>query len=369
MAAAASTASSGPIGPRSPPGAADIDSRLMASREGSRVLVVGAGVSGLACAQALADAGRPVEVLERARGVGGRCATRRVEGHPVDFGVAFLHGRDPSFLAALEAVPATRIDGWPAAMLGAGRPCQPEAFAPGERRLAFAEGVSAFPKHLAAGLPVTLRANAVGVEPEGAALRVRLEGGGAAEAPLLVLALAAEQAHALLGTVPRSPPVASARALLEQARSHACLVVIALYPPEAPRPAWHCCYPDDSRVLQLAVHDSAKRAAPAATALVLQAHPRWSREHLDDPAWPDLLLEEAGRVVGPWAAAPRHREPHSWRYARHDRSAELAAPVLLALPGGARLGLCGDRFAPGGGVEAAWRSGRALAHRILEEVP
>jgi predicted NAD/FAD-dependent oxidoreductase len=342
----------------------------MASREGSRVLVVGAGVSGLACARALADAGRPVEVVERARGVGGRCATRRVEGQPVDFGVAFLHGRDPDFLAALAAVPAARLDGWPVAMLGSGRPCQPEAFTPGERRLAFAEGVSAFPKFLAAGLPVTLNATAVGVEPDGAALRLRLEGGAAAEAPAVVLALAAEQAHALLGTVPGSPPpVASVRALLEQARSQACLALVALYPPEAPRPAWHCCYPEGSRVLQLAVHDSAKRAAPGGTVLVLQAHASWSREHLDDPAWPDLLLEEAGRVVGPWAAAPRHREPHRWRYARHDRSAELSGPVLLALSGGARLGLCGDRFAPGGGVEAAWSSGRALARRILEEVP
>ncbi|MBI5068028.1 MAG: FAD-dependent oxidoreductase [Deltaproteobacteria bacterium] len=342
----------------------------MTRREGSRVLVLGAGVAGLSCARALADAGRPVEVLERARGVGGRCATRRVEGQPVDFGVAFLHGRDPGFLAALAEVPARRLDGWPVAMLGAGRPCQPEAFTPGESRLAFAEGISAFPRHLAAGLPVTLRANAVAVEPEGAALRVRLEGGGAAEAPVVVLALAAEQAHELLGTVPGPPPaVASARALLDQARSQACLALIAVYPPEAQPPAWHCCYPDGSRVLQLAVHDSSKRAAPDATVLVLQAHPRWSREHLDDPAWPERLLEEGGRVVGPWAARPRHQEPHSWRHARHDRSAELAAPLLLGLPGGARLGLCGDRFAPGGGVEAAWRSGRALAHRILQEVP
>jgi predicted NAD/FAD-dependent oxidoreductase len=39
--------------------------------------------------------------------------------------------------------------------------------------------------------------------------------------------------------------------------------------------------------------------------------------------------------------------------------------MLLSLPGGGRIGLCGDRFAPGGGVEAAWRSGRMLAGRIL----
>ena len=101
--------------------------------------------------------------------------------------------------------------------------------------------------------------------------------------------------------------------------------------------------------------------------LVYQAHGAWSRRHLDDPRWPDALLAEAARILGPWAARPAAREPHRWEHARHDRSAELAAPLLLALEGGARLGIAGDWFAPGGGVEAAWRSGRALARRILDE--
>ncbi len=34
-------------------------------------------------------------------------------------------------------------------------------------------------------------------------------------------------------------------------------------------------------------------------------------------------------------------------------------------PGGGRLGLCGDRFAPGGGVQAAFLSGQRLARRLL----
>ncbi|MFN9939342.1 MAG: FAD-dependent oxidoreductase, partial [bacterium] len=41
------------------------------------VVVVGAGVAGLACAGALRESGASVVVLEKSRGVGGRCATRR----------------------------------------------------------------------------------------------------------------------------------------------------------------------------------------------------------------------------------------------------------------------------------------------------
>jgi len=333
------------------------------------VVVVGAGVSGLACARELARAGRRVQVLDRARGVGGRCATRRVEGQPVDFGVAFLHGRDPEFLSDLDAVPATRLDGWPLAVAGAGRPCQPDAFSPGERRLAWEEGVSAFPKHLAAGLDVRLRTRVTAIEEAGPKVRLQVEDGPPVEAGEVVVAVAAEQAHELLGTFPAMPlELESARGLLALSRSQPCLALIAAYPRTAPAPAWHALFPEGSHVLQLVAHDSSKRPAAGLVAMVYQAHARWSASHLEDPEWPDAMLAEATRLLGPWAARPAATEAHRWRHARNDRSAELAEPMLLTLPGGGRLGICGDRFAPGAGVEAAWRSGRALAKRLLTEV-
>jgi len=340
----------------------------MVAGSDSLVVVVGAGVSGLACASALSASGKRVVVLERARGLGGRCATQRVDGQPVDFGVAFLHGRDPGFLAALEAVPSSALPGWPRDIYGTGSPCQPEAFAPGERRLAFAEGAAAFPKNLARGLEVRLQTRVVGLESGEGVVALRLEDGSALEASTAVLALAAEETLALLGTMVARPlSLESARALLAMSQSQACLALIAAYPAGAPAPTWHVSYPEDSRVLQLAIHDSSKRARPGFLAMVYQAHPRWSREHLEDPAWPHTLLAEAARLYGSWAAAPRLTQTHCWRHARNDLAAELSGPMLLDLPGGARLGLAGDRFAPGGGIEAAWTSGRRLAERILAE--
>lgn len=330
------------------------------------VVVVGAGVAGLSCARTLAAAGRRALVLERARGVGGRCATRRLDGQPLDSGPAFLHGRSPEFLAALDEVPATRLAGWPAAVEGAGLPCQPDAFDRGERRLAFAEGLNAFPRHLAAGLDLRLGTEVTRLDPAPGGLAVRCAGGAEHRAVTVVLAVAPEQALALLDTVPAAPrPVEGARALLQLSGSQACLALLALYPAEAPRPAWQVCYPERSRVLQVVAHDSAKRGGGARLGLVLQGRAAWSAEHLDEPGWPEALLAEAARLLGPWAAHPTHTYPHRWRYARNDGSAQLAAPLLLPLDGGGRLGLCGDRFGRGGGVEAAWWSGRRLAGRIL----
>jgi predicted NAD/FAD-dependent oxidoreductase len=55
----------------------------------AEVLVIGAGLAGLSCACALREQSVDVRVLEKSRGVGGRCATRRIEGQPVDHGLAF----------------------------------------------------------------------------------------------------------------------------------------------------------------------------------------------------------------------------------------------------------------------------------------
>jgi Flavin containing amine oxidoreductase len=60
------------------------------------VLVVGAGLAGLRCARALADAGREVVVLEAADAVGGRIRTDRVDGFLVDRGFQLLNPAYPA---------------------------------------------------------------------------------------------------------------------------------------------------------------------------------------------------------------------------------------------------------------------------------
>jgi predicted NAD/FAD-dependent oxidoreductase len=282
-----------------------------------------------------------------------------------DHGVSFLHGRDPAFLAALREVPGRRIEGWPRAIRGSGRPCQPEAFQPGEVRLAFGDGVNAFPRHLARALPVRTGARVEHLDLAGDLPRVRLEGGEVLEARHVVLALAPEQVLRLLAEVPNLPrPLASVQALLETSSSEPSLSLCAVYPPGTPVPPWDACYPEDSGILQIAANESSKREGAPHVGLVLQSRAAWARKHLDDPAWPAALLPEAGRVLGGWAANPSETHPHRWTFARSDLSAELSGPVLVQLPSGASVGICGDRFARGGGVEAAWISGRELGRRI-----
>jgi renalase len=329
------------------------------------VLVVGAGVSGLSCARAAAAAGRDVLVLDRARGVGGRCATHRLLGMPFDLGVSFLHGRDPDYLAAVRAACPRRIEGWPRRVRGTGRPCQPEAFRDGEERIAVVDGVTRFPRELANGLPVRTGARVESLDLSGPLPAALLEGGEAVRARHLVLALAPEQVLRLLDGTPELPRSLSAiRAVLETSGSEPSLSLCAAYPEGTPSPEWDAWYPEDSRALQYLGNESGKREAAPFVGLVIQAQPSWARRRLDDPDWPAALLAEAARVAGDWAGRPSSTHAHRWRYARSDLASELAGPVLVRLPSGGSVGICGDRFAPGGGVEAAWISGRELGRRL-----
>jgi renalase len=334
------------------------------------VIIVGAGVAGLRCATLLRREGAKVVVVDRARGVGGRCATRRFSGQPVDFGVAFLHGHKAEFLAAIDEVDgATRIAGWPLAVEGTGKPCQPDAFSPNERRTAFVEGLAAFPKHLARGLDLRLRTNVTAVAASRDGFEVRSAEGTTLSARDLVLATALEQNLALLAGLGGTAAVDSLRALLSMVASLPCITLIAGYPLTAATPAWDICYPADSEQLQVISHDSSKRRDKQAAVFVYQALPRWSRQNLtaDGDVVQRALLEEAGHRLGAWASRPEWTSLHTWRYARVDRGNELVSPPSVSLSNGGRLGLAGDLFAPGGGIQAAFLSGGALARRFLCE--
>lgn len=68
----------------------------------AKIAVVGAGISGLACARHLVAAGHGVRVIEKSRSFGGRCASRLWEGAVIDSGVQYFRMRDRVFEQAMQ---------------------------------------------------------------------------------------------------------------------------------------------------------------------------------------------------------------------------------------------------------------------------
>ena len=317
-------------------------------------------MAGLACARLLAREGRRVVVLERSRGVGGRCATRRIlEGQPVDHGVAFLHGSDPAFLATIDEIDTPKLEGWPFHVEGRGVPCQPDTYTARDRRVAFTDGISSFPKHLAKGLDVRMGVAVARVEGD----RVILEDGASLVAPHLVITLPVDQVAKLL---PDLAELETARALLGWLGTVPCLTVLAAYEREVTPPRFDVLYPDHGP-LQVILHDSSKRARPTHRVLVLQAGARASNEWLSLPPeqWQARMLDEAGRILGTWAAKPSWAAPHRWRYARFPSGAGLGGPLVVRRPQGGSISLAGEAFGAHGGVQGAFLSGEHLARRVL----
>ena len=334
------------------------------------VLIVGAGIAGLALARALRDAGRRALVLERSSGVGGRCATRRIDGVPVDHGAPFAHGRTPEFLAAIASAAEGRIAGWPHACVGEGFPCHPEALLDGHTTSAWRDGQTRLPKSIADGCEMRLGARVTALDASRGTGRVgvTLESGERIEAASVVLAMPGPQALGLTETLgPGEPATSRASTVLGLPRYMACLAAIARYAPGTEPPDWEACYPGHTTALHAAYHDSSKRAPGSPVTLVFHARPGFSRERMNDAdpnRWAAEMLAEAASAHGAWIATPRELHTHVWKHARVAPGTGVAGPALLPLENGATLGLCGDGFHPSGGLEGAFLSARMLAGRL-----
>jgi len=67
-----------------------------------KVAIVGAGMSGIACASKLLDAGVEVNLFDKGRHLGGRLASRDRDEYTFDYGAQYFTARDPRFKEFLE---------------------------------------------------------------------------------------------------------------------------------------------------------------------------------------------------------------------------------------------------------------------------
>lgn len=341
------------------------------------VIVVGAGMAGLGAARVLMDAGLSVVVIDKGRGIGGRCATRRltVERHTlrIDHGAPCFTIRDPAFREALSPVLDAGfvrpwVDGLVTAIEGRFEPAPAEFTEP---RYVHREGNSAIARHLAGGLDIILETAVKSLEHDGDRWKVTAEALEATwRSPELDpdepgSARWVKEAASVLVTC----PLPQIRALLPadvpvpDATYEVVWAVMAVYrqgaaPSQVPA---HALRFEHEPVLDRAYRDSSKREEAPLETWVFHARADWSGEHseADRAAIARDVLAAATRALGvDFETETLLVHVHRWRYARPVQA--LKVPFRVA----EGLYLAGDAW--GERIEGAWLSGVRAAHGVLD---
>jgi predicted NAD/FAD-dependent oxidoreductase len=316
-------------------------------------LIVGAGMAGLTAAQVLHKAGVSVTLVDKGRGVGGRMATRRLEGAVCDHGAQYFTARDPRFVAQVEAWAAGGVvRPWATGFHTADGALK----ASGEPRYISPQGMTGVAKAWAAGLDVRLGLRVTRLVYEDT-WQVTAETGENFNADALILTPPVPQSLALLAESVFTLPVDVQQAL-EAVRYQPCYALMLTLegPSQVPPPGG--LWLDGEPIAWVA--DQAQKGISPVSAVVAHSGPRFAETHWNTPdeEVTALMLE----ALRPWlGTAVLTTSLHRWRY---SQPTHLHSAPTLGLDAPAPLFFAGDAFA-GPRVEGAFLSGLAAAEGVL----
>lgn len=333
-----------------------------------KILVVGAGLAGLAAARRLVTLGHQVRLVDKGRQPGGRLATKRIlngdADRPEHASLAFDHGaqyftvRDARFAAEVEEWHKARVaqvwHGKLAAFDSEGR----EPVDDQVTRWVGVPGMNSIARYLANGLDLVCGARVDALEREGTGSESRWlarSSAPAIEGPYdsVVVAVSAPEALALVA--------GSAKLIAEvgRVRTLPCWAALVAFAERVQAP-FDGAFASSSPLGWFARNRS-KPQRGLAEAWVLHASGPWSAAHAGDDASAvgAFLLNAFADLVRAPLPLPIHLSAHRWRDAYADPALNVGA---LVDPDG-RLVVCGD-WCAGNRVEGAFLSGLAAAEAL-----
>jgi renalase len=324
------------------------------------VLVIGAGVAGIAAAREIAAARRSVLILEKSRGVGGRAATRRIGGRPVDHGAQYFTARTDFF--------QRRIAVWKDAGVCREWSCGfPHwsggrvAYRPdGYPRYCCQAGMAALPKYEARDLGVLLQQKVSVVTLQRSRFLVCTEAGAEISARAVLCTAPAPQTLDVLGGVCEPEPAR----LLSTVRYIPCLT--AVLDAGEFNPGWLALGVGHEAVSWIAANGTKSNGGRTAGPFVVHASPEFSARHLEaDPADAALLLRDAAaEITSGGLARASVLHAHRWRYAMVQTPLPGA---FLRLHDELPVSFAGDAFFQTN-LESAWFSGRSAGADLVRRL-
>jgi len=301
------------------------------------VTVVGGGISGLACARAVQEAGKSVRVLDRGRRVGGRLSSRTIEGRAVDLGASYIVVGEAERFGHVVADWAERdlARPWTDTFLVVDAEGN-QTPKPGPMRWAAPLGLRALALDLAHGLDVVAERTVERVAPH------RIDGEDAGE---VVLAMPGPQAARLTD------------APIDDVEWEPVIAVVLRWDERRWPADLHGAFADGDADASF-IADDGDRRGDAAPVLVVHTTPERARQHLDDPDAAIGPVLAATRRLLRIDADPASTSAHRWTFAR---PATTTGRPFFRSPG---LSACGDAWGESAAVRTAWSSGDALGRAL-----
>ncbi len=320
------------------------------------VFIIGAGIAGLSCAEALQAHGVANEIFEKRAVVGGRVNTKSHSDWRCDDGAQYFTAKDPAFLRAttkwlqqgiiaLWEPRLSVIEGDPVSIRA-----KPSA---NNKRYVGVPSMGALPHCLAAGHKLHLNSTIDQLRRTQLGWQAHSKERGWSEnhAQALVLALPPAQSLMLLQDTPGS--ISSKLATFSMRPTWALMLRM----PDNFDPGFDAAFVNVGPLRWLA-KDSSKPGRAPNNIWLAHASGQWSELNIE------RSVDEVGKILNAefeslTGGAALEAALHLWRNA----DTENAADNGCFWDAGMSLGVCGDWLAQGR-VEGAWKSGYELANKM-----
>ncbi len=340
------------------------------------VVVIGAGLAGLTCAQQLQQAGINVTVVEKSAGLGGRMATRRIQGTWVDHGAQYISPKDDSFVRFIRKLEEKQIvEPWGRHIYIANE----QGLCPTQSELNYLRyickgGMTGIAKYLAQEFlsqgerhkhKICTNTRITGVQCERQQWRLTTQDNEVITADAVVATMPAPQFLPLF-----EPVLDNGSNFLQAVRLVKFLpnmTIMAGYDANVVQmPPWHGVkYENDPILTWVSCNTSKHSTPPKQLVLVLQSTAEFATQSMEETnlevAGMPMLIH-AGKTLDKAFAGPEWWQVHRWRFAFAAEPLGIsclstAAPLPL---------VCAGDWCAGRTIEAAYTSGMAAAESIAE---
>lgn len=324
-------------------------------RHNSRIGIIGAGITGLACARQLNDCGFDVEVFEKSRGPGGRTSTRRHSDLRFDHGAQFFTVENPRFeKMTVEWVTRGVVAEWQSRIISI-EAMEFVDILP-QVRYVGVPGMSAMATDLGKGLQLRSGTQVIAVDRNSSGWTIETEDReyvGPFET--LVVTLPAPQSAGILSKHPFAEVISSVQMT-------SCWAVMVAFESRV-NVQWDGAFVKRSPLAWVARNSSKPGRDTKTDCWVLHANPSWTTAHLEDSWEPTAgeLLKAFQSVIGGQLPAHSYLVAHRWRY---SQGADVDNRQML-FDRENRLIVCGDWLA-GGKIEDAFLAGIRAANAVQE---